>query len=122
MGYLCGGQSNMQFAMPAITNASVEAAHADAYPSIRLFTVGQKTSSPTPLDDLQTIEQMWSVANHTSVSGNGGFGYFSAVCWIFGREVFDALGGKVPIGLISNNWGGTPVESWTTPDALKACN
>jgi len=120
--YLCGGQSNMQFAMPAIENASTEAARADAYPSIRLFSVGQGTSSPTPLDDLQTIQEGWTVANHTSIAAGGAFGYFSAVCWIFGRELFDALGGKVPIGLISNNWGGTPVESWTTPEALQVCN
>ena len=96
--YLCGGQSNMQFAMPAIANASVEAALADKYPSIRLFTVGQGTSSKAPLDDLQSVAQPWSVANSTSVAGGGGFGHFSAVCWIFGREVFDALGGTVPIG------------------------
>lgn len=120
--YLCGGQSNMQFAMPAIENAAAEAKRADAYPLIRLFTVGQKTSSTTPLDDLQTIEQRWSVANHTSIGGKGGFGYFSAVCWIFGRTVFDELGGKVPLGLVSNNWGGTPVESWTTQEALTKCN
>lgn len=120
--FLCGGQSNMQFSMPAIANATEEAARADAYPLIRLFTVGQGTKSTTPLDDLQTIEQRWSVANRTSIGGNGGFGYFSAVCWVFGREVFDALGGKVPIGLINNNWGGTPVESWSTPESLKACN
>jgi len=44
------------------------------------------------------------------------------VCWIFGREVFDALGGSVPVGLINNNWGGTPVEDWSTPESLKACN
>ena len=108
--------------MPAITNASEEAALADKYPHIRLFTVGQKTSSKTPIDDLQTIEQPWAVANSTSVAGGGGFGYFSAVCWIFGREVHDALGGDVPVGLISNNWGGTPVESWSTPATLAACN
>ena len=107
--YLCGGQSNMQFSVPAITNSTEEIKRAAEYASIRLFTVGQKTSSKVPLDDLQTIEQNWSVASAKTVAGNGGFGYFSAVCWIFGREVFDALGGKVPVGLINNNWGGTPV-------------
>jgi len=120
--YLCGGQSNMQFAMPAIENASAEAALADSYPLIRLFTVGQGTQSKTPLDDLQTIEQAWSVADRTSIGGRRRFGHFSAVCWIFGREVFDAIGGSVPIGLVSNNWGGTPDESWSTAETLKECN
>jgi len=118
--YLCGGQSNMQFAMPAIENATTEIATADKYPLIRLFTVGQKTSSRAPLQDLQTIEQQWSVASSKTVAGGGGFGYFSAVCWIFGRQLHDEL--QVPIGLINNNWGGTPVESWTTPETLQACN
>ena len=67
----------MQFSMPAIENASTEIAMADKYPMIRLFTVGQKTSSKTPLHDLQTIEQNWTVASHTTVAGGGGFGYFS---------------------------------------------
>ena len=40
---------------------------------------------------------------------------------IFGREVFDGLGGTVPIGLINDNWGGTPVEHWSTPASLKQC-
>lgn len=121
--YLCGGQSNMQFSMPGIENATEEAAEASHYPLIRLFSVGQGTSSNTPLDNLLTIQQDWSVANSTSVANGDPFGYFSAVCWIFGREVFDSLGGHVPIGLISNNWGGTPVEYWTTPDVIeKQCN
>ena len=25
-------------------------------------------------------------------------------------------------GLVNNNWGGTPVESWTTPEVLASCN
>ena len=41
-------------------------------------------------------------ASAKTVAGNGGFGYFSAVCWIFGREVFDALGGKVPVEVMAN--------------------
>ncbi|KAL3892624.1 MAG: hypothetical protein SGPRY_014949 [Prymnesium sp.] len=118
--YLCGGQSNMQFSAAGMENATEEIARANKYPLIRLFTVGQKTKSREPLSDLQTVEEGWSVASAKAV-GNGTFTYFSAVCWVFGREVFDALDGEVPIGLISNNWGGTPVESWTTPEVLKAC-
>jgi sialate O-acetylesterase len=90
----------MQFAMPAIENATAEAALADKYPTIRLFTVGQKTSSKIPLHDLQTIEQNWTVASHTTIAGGGRFGYFSAVCWIFGRTIHDKLGGKVPLGYV----------------------
>jgi sialate O-acetylesterase len=77
----------MQFSIPAVTNSSEEAANANNYPHIRLFTVGQGTSSRTPLNDLRTIEQPWAVANATSVSGGGGFGHFSAVCWFFGKQV-----------------------------------
>lgn len=96
--YVCGGQSNMQFSIPGTTNATEEAAAANAYPDIRLFTVGQGTSSKTPLNDLMTIEQTWAVANATSVSGGGNFGHFSSVCWFFGKGIHDGLGGAVPLG------------------------
>jgi sialate O-acetylesterase len=70
--YICSGQSNMQFSIPANTNSSAEAADASNYPAIRIFTVGQGTSSKTPLNDLQTISQLWAVASNTSISGGGG--------------------------------------------------
>lgn len=84
--------------------------------------MGQGTSSDTPLKDLQTIEQQWSVANSATVSNDNGFGYFSAVCWFFGRTISEGLDNKVPLGLISNNWGGTSVEQWSTNEALYECN
>jgi sialate O-acetylesterase len=31
------------------------------------------------------------------------------------------LGGTVPIGLVSDNWGGTRVEQWTTPASTAHC-
>lgn len=46
---------------------------------------------------------------------------FSAICYLTGRDIHDGLGGKVPIGLISSNWGGTPVESWLPAAAIKTC-
>ena len=49
------------------------------------------------------------------------FGYFSALCWHFGKRIHDANGCKVPVVLISSKWGGTPLEDWVTADAFKAC-
>jgi sialate O-acetylesterase len=111
--YICGGQSNMQFSLPGTTNGTAEANHGNDYPHIRVFTVGQGTSSDTPLPDLQTVLQDWNVANNHSLFLTGkDFGYFSSVCWFFGRGIADSLDNMVPIGLISNNWGGTAIEKW----------
>lgn len=82
--FVCGGQSNMQFSLGGNVNASAYRQEANKYGNIRLITVGQKTSSKTPLLDLQTIEQAWAPASNTSVSDGSKFNYFSAVCWFFG--------------------------------------
>ena len=50
-------QSNMQFSIGANENGAYYRQEANNYPDIRLFTVGQNTSSRTPLMDLQTIGQ-----------------------------------------------------------------
>eukprot|EP00118_Oscarella_pearsei_P024898 m.307063 g.307063 ORF g.307063 m.307063 type:complete len:497 (+) comp41859_c0_seq1:921-2411(+) len=118
--FLCGGQSNMQFTVPSAFNASMEIAAANRYENIRVMTVGQGTQSPTPLSELGSIAQNWSLASNASI-GHGNWSYFSAACWFFGRDLYDA-NGDVPVGLISNNWGGTPVQSWSGPDALAKCN
>ena len=44
---------------------------------------------------------------------------FSAVCWLFGKRLFDKY--QRPIGLIQAAWGGTRIETWSSPDALKVC-
>ena len=45
--------------------------------------------------------------------------YFSAICWLYGKALYERLG--YPIGLIDTTWGGTPIQSWMSPDALKTC-
>jgi len=93
----------MQFTVHSAFNSTAEIEEANKYPNIRLFTVGEGTSSATHLAEFSTISQIWSVA-----TANG------AVCWFF-----DDL--KVPIGLFSDNWGGTPVQAWSSPEALQKC-
>ena len=120
--YMCAGQSNMQFSLGVNENAKVYVAEAVKYPNIRLFTVGQKTTSNVSLQDLRTIEQNWTSAAKPGAVSDGSFGgHFSAVCYFFGKNVHDKLGGRIPIGLISNNFGGSRVEMWTTPQSTIHC-
>ena len=92
-------------------NASAELAAigTDRYSRIRVFTVGQDTSSDTPLQQLGTIVQPWAAAT-SAVIGLGNWSSYSAVCWFTLRNLYDAMNGTVPMGGISNNWGGTPIE------------
>ncbi|KAK2182435.1 hypothetical protein NP493_354g03053 [Ridgeia piscesae] len=65
--WLCGGQSNMQFGLEYIFNASEELASAKNYPHIRLFDA-KMIASPVPLADLQAITLQWSLPSN--VDGN----------------------------------------------------
>ena len=55
------------------------------------------------------------------LSAGGRFGQFSSVCWFFGVQIYKGLDEKVPIGLVSDNWGGTAVELWSTAASLNSC-
>jgi sialate O-acetylesterase len=41
---------------------------------------------------------------------------------MFGRRLFDRLGGSVPVGLAEVALGGTAVELWSPPSALERCD
>ncbi|XP_038548360.1 sialate O-acetylesterase [Micropterus salmoides] len=109
--WLCGGQSNMYFKTSQIFNASEELALAAKYPHIRTF-MAALNQSETELIDLIQVSLPWSVPT-TNVAE------FSAVCWLFGRYMYDNL--KYPIGLVESCWGGTPVEAWSSSRALRQC-
>ena len=122
--FLCSGQSNMAYtplSMAGMNNASAEIAAADApaYHDVRLFTVGQGTTSKTPRTTLGTVYHNWTQATAKVVGGKR-WKEFSAVCWLFGREIHDAL--NVPVGLISASWGGTSIQVWMPSAANEACN
>jgi sialate O-acetylesterase len=117
--WICSGQSNMQLTVSMIYNATEEIANAGNFPKIRLFT-SSLISSPTPVEELLGITLNWSVASSQTVGGPD-WSYMSAVCWLYGRMIHQALGGR-PIGLIATSWGGTHIEVWMPPKALQDCN
>jgi len=106
--WLCGGQSNMELGLSRTRNGDDEIKSAN-HPEIRLFKVQQHVSySPTAV-----VQGSWKICSPQTVAEGTGF---SAVAYFFGRELQDKL--HVPIGLIQDCWGGTPAESWMSPESL----
>jgi sialate O-acetylesterase len=110
--WLCSGQSNMEFILWdskgtvfRVQNGEAEVAAAN-YPQIRQFKVA-KQASATP--------QITANGNWVSCSPETA-AQFTAVGYFFARDLFRRL--TVPIGLINSTWGGTPVESWMSQEAL----
>lgn len=110
--WLCSGQSNMEWPVAATLNAQAEIAAAD-HPNIRYFTVANDVS-PGPRSDCRGEYGGWRVMSPTTAGDCTAVGYF------FAREIEKAL--HVPVGLIASDWGGTPVESWTSASALASVN
>lgn len=109
--WLCGGQSNMEMGLGLVRNGSEEIKSAD-HPEIRLFIVAKRVAwSPAAVP-----EGSWKICTPQTVGENGWSG-FSAVGYFFGRKLQNEL--HVPIGLIEDCWGGTPAESWMSPQSLR---
>ncbi len=105
--WICSGQSNMVWPVNRSRNAESEIASADS-PLIRLCQIRRATAE----EPLRDVAATWSICSPETVGG------FSAVAYFFGRAIHEATG--VPIGLVSTNWGGTPVEAWMSTEALEA--
>lgn len=104
--WICSGQSNMAWQVQNSNHAEEEMANAN-YEDIRLFTVPRELKFE-PAKDISGGE--WLVCNPENVAS------FSAVGYFFGRHIHKEIG--VPVGLISDNWGGTVVETWISEEAV----
>jgi len=118
--WLCGGQSNMQFNVDQSFTQEEETTMASNYPHIRLFTVNRYfTNETVPELEPKNILLQWTVASKGNI-GSKPLKSFSAICWMFGRRLFDKY--SIPIGLINVDYGGTCVEAWSSPETLTKCN
>ncbi|GAB5410528.1 MAG: sialate O-acetylesterase [Balneolaceae bacterium] len=101
--WIAGGQSNMEWTIGNnIDNMDAELGDAE-YPEIRFLKVAHDISA-VPLEDLKHDTE-WKVANKENARN------FSAVAWFFAKH--NHLEKGVPVGIIDDNWGGTPAEAWT---------
>jgi sialate O-acetylesterase len=102
--WVCSGQSNMGWPLKGANDAEAEIMAAD-YPEIRLFNVPREVPL-APVEDMSSGK--WELCSPESVPD------FSSVGYLFGRNIHKETG--IPIGLISSNWGGTNIETWTSSE------
>lgn len=103
--WIAAGQSNMEWLLADTTGAAADIAAA-GLPQIRHAKMPHRVSL-APLRDAPPLQ--WDVSSPATA------GQFSAVAWHFARRVQAETG--VPIGLLNLSWGGTHVETWTSPRA-----
>ncbi|MDB6003030.1 MAG: hypothetical protein JWR15_17, partial [Prosthecobacter sp.] len=105
--WLGSGQSNMGLQVQGAKDYEASKAAANV-PLIRVFT----ESSPSATAAQTQSKGSWVICSADTV------GRFSATLYFFGRNVYDVL--KQPLGLINSSVGGTPIESWISPEAQHA--
>ncbi len=109
--WVCSGQSNMEFSAGG-SNTAEDVKTADI-PQIRCFKVNHTPSGYPEVDFPKWgMHGPWQLCTPQSV------GRFTAVGFYFAREIVQQTG--VPIGIIDDNWGGTPIEPWIAPTTLDA--
>ncbi|WP_310397776.1 sialate O-acetylesterase [Hymenobacter sp.] len=106
--WLAAGQSNMEWPVRDATGAAAEIAAA-TYPTIRRLDV-PNVAALSPQAEFGGAG--WQVCSPRTV------GEFSAVAYFFARDLHQH-NPRVPLGLITADWGGTPAEAWTSAPALR---
>ncbi len=104
--WLASGQSNMEMTTWWGLPYEEEVKKATNN-QIRFFHIG-KSSSAYPQED---VRAEWVVCSPEAMKG------FSAAAYFFGKKINEQT--KLPVGLISACWGGTPAEVWTPEDIIR---
>lgn len=107
--WLCSGQSNMEMKVEAANDAWNQINNGAANDTIRMVTI-EKADARAPKASFAK-PPVWKPTAKENV------GQFSAVCFYFARELQKTR--KVPLGLVHASWGGSGIEAWLTPRALR---
>ncbi|MEI8087184.1 MAG: sialate O-acetylesterase, partial [Paludibacter sp.] len=111
--WLCSGQSNMDMPIRGYNDQPIFGANdmlVDAdNDNIRLFTMNY-IARENPIDSVGSKYGKWKVASAESVSE------FSATAYLYAKQLQQKL--KVPVGVITSAWGGSPVEAWMSKETI----
>ncbi|WP_337843411.1 sialate O-acetylesterase [Rheinheimera sp.] len=108
--WVASGQSNMEMPMARLAEAYPADLAAAHFPLIRQFSVPQKYNFKAPQQDLS--DGRWMQATATDIE------HFSALAYFFARDLQQQI--QVPVGILNNALGGSPVEAWLSEEALQA--
>ncbi len=103
--WFASGQSNMFFTMDRVP-AYEELIAKTNLPGLRMFNAPLVTA----VENQDDIEGEWSSATPETVPG------YSAVAFFFARKLHLDL--DIPVGVLKSCWGGKPVETFTSREAL----
>ncbi|MDR0760791.1 MAG: 9-O-acetylesterase [Treponema sp.] len=106
--WLCSGQSNMELPMERLRDDFPEEWRLPVNRLIRQFLVPQEWEFSGPRRELSG--GVWAAASKETLKD------FSGTGWFFAKKMYENHG--VPMGLITAAWGGTPIESWMSREAL----
>ena len=135
--WLCSGQSNMTMMLGPDYPEGHNGWYGDKFwreesrktdrPAIRVFNV-EKTARAVPQDDCKAVlpdhitlpkntagltpdlRAGWQICSHDTAP------YFSAVAYYFAVRLQEKL--NAPVGLVTSDVGGSPIEAWISLDAL----
>lgn len=107
--WLCSGQSNMELSVDRANDAWNQVNNGAPDDGVRMVTI-EKADGRAPRDGFAK-PPAWKPTTKDNV------GQFSAVCHYFARELRKTR--TVPLGLIHASWGGSGIEAWMSPAALR---
>ena len=104
--WVASGQSNMEWTpTQGLMNVEEEIKKAN-YPNIRFFKVDRHIAKSPQ----ENTPGKWVECSPETMK------YFSSIAYFFARNIQDEL--SVPMGMVSSNWGGTPIETWIPAELI----
>ena len=118
--WLCGGQSNMTFAMwPAPSVGTHAGREMNGYYDLMLTEAplvrGVRLYECWSGEEKDHAQLKWFTFTPESYDSAGNF---SGAAWHFAIRLYQGL--KIPVGVIESAWGGTCIETWIPPDGYAA--